>query len=266
MSDFEGKVAIVTGGAGGPESIGAEIVRSFHRAGARVAIADINSEAVEALAADLGDRALACPTDVTDDGQLQALVDRTVDAFGGIDFVINSACTYDEAGLQSTREQLLRGFDVNTVSGAMLVQKATPQLARRRGAVVNFGSISGKIVQFGRFMYALSKAANIHMTRLQAAQLAGQGIRVNSVSPGWTWSDPIAGAVEGDRERADRIGAAMHPAGRIGDQADVAEACLFLCSPQARHISGVDLPVDGGYMTLGPEQQTGSIEWLMGAN
>ena len=102
------------------------------------------------------------------------------------------------------------------------------------------------------------------MTKIQAAQLAAHGIRVNSVSPGWTWSDPIGGATEGDREKADRIGSAMHPMGKIGDQSDVAEACIFLCSDHAGHITGVDLPVDGGYTTLGPEQQIGSIEWLMG--
>ena len=157
---------------------------------------------------------------------------------------------------------MLRGIDVNTVSAAMLTQLALPHLTISRGAVVNFGSISGKIAQFGRFMYAISKAANLHMTRVQAAQLACHGIRVNSVSPGWTWSDPIGGATEGDREKADRVGATMHPLGKIGDQADVANACLFLCSEEARHVTGVDLPVDGGYMTLGPEQQTGSIEWL----
>ncbi len=262
MEGIENKVAIITGGAGGPESIGAEIVRAFHRAGARVVIADINEESAAILAAELQPGALAVPTDITDDSQLQRLVDSAVDTFGGIDFIINSAASYEEAGLESTREQLLNGLNVNTVSAAMLTQLALPHLKTSRGAVVHFGSISGKVCQFGRFMYAVSKAANLHMTKLQAAQLAGDGIRVNSVSPGWTWSDPIAGATGGDREKADRIGATMHPLGKIGDQADVANACLFLCSEQARHITGVDLPVDGGYMTLGPEQQTGSIEWL----
>ena len=262
MEGLENKVAIITGGAGGPESIGAEIVRGFHRAGAKVVIADINQDSAARLADELQHDVVAVPTDITDDSQLQRLVDATVEAFGGIDFIINSAATYEEAGLESTREQLLNGLNVNTVSAAMLTQLALPHLKASRGAVVNFGSISGKVCQFGRFMYAVSKAANIHMTKIQAAQLAGDGIRVNSVSPGWTWSDPIAGATEGNRKKANDIGATMHPLGQIGDQADVANACLFLCSEQARHITGVDLPVDGGYMTLGPEQQTGSIEWL----
>ena len=264
MQGINDKVAIITGGAGGPQSLGAEIVRTFHSAGASVVISDINGESATELAAELGERALACNTDITDDRQLQILVDTTVETFGQLDFVINCACTYDEAGMESTREQLLNGLNVNTVSAAVLVQKALPYLRKSRGSIVNFGSISGKVTQFGRFMYAISKAGNLHMTRLQAAQYAEHGIRVNSVSPGWTWSDPIAGGTEGDREKADRIGAAMHPLGKIGDQRDVANACLFLCSSEAKHISGVDLPVDGGYMTLGPEQQTGSIEWLTG--
>jgi NAD(P)-dependent dehydrogenase (short-subunit alcohol dehydrogenase family) len=262
MQGISGKVVIVTGGAGGPYSVGAEIVRGFHQAGAKVVIADINGDAAASLAVELGEGAIAQTTDITSDAQLQALVDAAVAAFGGIDFIINSAASYDEAGMDSSREQLLKGIDVNTVSAAMLTNLALEQLQARGGAVVNFGSISGKVCQFGRFMYAISKAANLHMTKIQAAQLAGAGVRVNCVSPGWTWSDPIGGATEGNREKADSIGATMHPLGKIGDQADVANACLFLCSDAACHITGVDLPVDGGYMTLGPEQQIGSIEWL----
>ena len=262
MQGIENKVVIVTGGAGGPYSIGAEIVRSFHRAGARVVIADINEASAEDLARELQQNAIAVTTDITSDAQLRKLIEVTIEAFGGIDFIINCAATYEEAGLDSSREQLQKGLDINTVSAAMLTQFALPHLQASRGAVVNFGSVSGKICQFGRFVYAISKAACLHMTRVQAAQLATHGIRVNSVSPGWAWSDPIGGATGGDREKADSVGATMHPLGRISDQADVANACLFLCSEEARHITGVDLPVDGGYMTLGPEQQTGSIDWL----
>lgn len=262
MQGIENKVVIVTGGAGGPYSIGAEIVRGFHRAGARVVIADIDEGNAKRLAEELQTNAIAVTTDITSDAQLRRLIDVTIEAFGGINFIINSAATYEEDGLESSREQLLNGLDVNTVSAAMLTQFALPHLQASRGAVVNFGSISGKICQFGRFMYAISKAANLHMTKLQAAQLATHGIRVNSISPSWVWSDPIGGATGGDRGKADSVGATMHPLGGIIDQVDLANACLFLCSEQARHITGVDLPVDGGYMTLGPEQQTGSIEWL----
>lgn len=262
MNGIRNKVVIVTGGAGGQHSLGAEVVRAFHRARAKVVIADLNGDAATALASELGENALACETDVTSDAQLRALVDTAAEQFGQIDFVINCAATYEEQGLESTREQILNGLNVNTVSGALLTQMALPYLEQNGGAVVNFGSVSGKVVQFGRFMYALSKAANIHMSRLQAAQLAGRGVRVNTVSPGWTWSDPIAGATHGDRAKADSAGAAMHPLGHIGSQQDVANACLFLCSDEAKHITGIDLPVDGGYTTLGPEQQIGSLEWL----
>lgn len=262
MNGIKNKVAIVTGGAGGEHSLGAEVVRAFHRCGAKVVIADVNSEAANMLASSLGDQVLAHATDVTSDSQLRTLIETTVERFGGIDFIINCAATYEEQGLESTREQMLHGLNVNTVSGALLTQMALPYLEQNGGAVVNFGSVSGKVVQFGRFMYALSKAANIHMSRMQAAQLASRGVRVNTVSPGWTWSDPIAGATDGDRTKADNAGAVMHPLGHIGSQLDVANACLFLCSEEAKHITGVDLPVDGGYMTLGPEQQTGSLQWL----
>ena len=94
MEGIEGKVAIITGGAGGPESIGAEIVRTFHSAGARVVIADLNAESAASLAEELRHNVMAVPTDITDDKQLQRLVDATVEAFGSIDFIVNSAATY----------------------------------------------------------------------------------------------------------------------------------------------------------------------------
>ena len=262
MNSIANKVAIITGGAGGPDSLGAEIVRHFHTAGARVVIADINREEGSALSEELGESTLFIPTDITSDEDVVSVVQQAVEHFGQLDFLVNSACTYAENGLNTNREEWLYLLNVNTVSAALMAREAVPELKKTRGAIVNFSSVAGKISQAGMFAYSVSKAANLHLTRKLAAELASDGIRVNTVSPGWTWSDPIAMAAKGSVELADEVGAKMHPLGRVGRGKDVAKAILFLCSDESGFITGVDLPVDGGYTTLGPEQTISPFVWL----
>ncbi len=261
MTDLNGKVAIVTGGA---TLIGAKVVEAFAAAGAKSTVADINAEDGEALAERIGDSVIFTNTDITDDDALDACIAETVESFGGIDFVINVACTYLDNGIESTRAEWLQALNTNVVGGAILVQKSLPHMqARGGGAVVNYASISGKVAQPGRMLYAVSKAAILGMTRNQAAALAPHNIRVNSVSPGWTWSNIIKQLSGDDRAKTDRVAAPCHMLGRAGDAEEVANAVLFLCSDQASFITGTDIAVDGGYTALGPEQQTDQIALLM---
>jgi NAD(P)-dependent dehydrogenase (short-subunit alcohol dehydrogenase family) len=252
MRGLDGKIAIVTGGA---TSIGAAIVQAFHAAGAKVAIADIDDGAGAALAAELGDSVMFQHTDITDDAQITACLAATAEAFGGLDFLVNNACTFLDEGLASSRADWLTSMNVNVVSGAVFVREAAPYLRRRGGgAVVNFSSVAGKHGQRGRALYPAGKAAILQLTRNEAMELAADRIRVNAVAPGWTWSAPISRLAKGNREKADRIAGEYHPLGRLGDAEDVARAVLFLCSEDARHITGIDLPVDGGYAMTGPDQ------------
>ena len=262
MTDLTGKVAIVTGGS---TLIGAKVVEAFDAAGAKATIADINTEDGEALAERIGDSVLFTNTDITKDEALDACIAETVERFGGIDFVVNVACTYLDNGIDSTRAEWLEALNTNVVGGAILVQKAMPYMQERGGgAVVNYASISGKVAQPGRMLYAVSKAAILGMTRNQAAALAPHNIRVNSVSPGWTWSNVIKQLSGDDRAKTDRIAAPLHMLGRAGEAEEVANTVLFLCSDQASFITGTDIAVDGGYTALGPEQQTDQIAVLMG--
>jgi NAD(P)-dependent dehydrogenase (short-subunit alcohol dehydrogenase family) len=130
------------------------------------------------------------------------------------------------------------------------------------GAIVNFTSISSKVAQTGRWLYPAGKAALVQLTRNMALDFAPDGIRVNSVSPGWTWSDPLSRMVGGDREAADRAAAATQPLGRAGDAEEVGATVVFLCSPAASFITGADLAVDGGYSMLGPDQGRGPRYWI----
>jgi NAD(P)-dependent dehydrogenase (short-subunit alcohol dehydrogenase family) len=254
MKGLAGKVAIVTGGA---TSIGAAIVRAFHAAGTLTLIADIDDESGVALARELGPTAAFHHTDITDDAQIASCVASAVASFGGIDILVNNACTMFDKGLASSRAEWLSALNVNVVSGALLVAAVAPHMrSRGGGAIVNFSSIAGKQGQRRRALYPASKAAILQLTRNEAMELAADRITVNTVSPGWTWSATIARLSKGDRAKPDRIASEYHPLGRVGDAEEVARAVLFLCSDDARHITGIDLPVDGGYAMSGPDQGT----------
>jgi NAD(P)-dependent dehydrogenase (short-subunit alcohol dehydrogenase family) len=252
MKGLADKVAIVTGGA---TSIGAAIADAFRNAGAKIAIADIDGGAGMTLASRLGDGALFRRTDVTDDAQIASCAEAVVAQFGGIDFLVNCAVTMHDKGLSSSREEWLAALNVNIVGAARFASEAAPHMIRRGGgAIVNFSSIAGKFGQSGRALYPVAKAAILQLTRNQAMELAPHRIRVNAVAPGWTWSTVIERLAKGDRAKADRVAGQYHPLGRVGDAADVADAVLFLCSDHARFITGIDLPVDGGYHMTGPDR------------
>jgi len=260
MRGIQEKVAIIPGGA---TKIGAAVVDRFVDAGAKVVIADISVEAGQALADRHGDNALFVETDLRDDQSVDALVAAAKKSFGRIDFIVNVACTYVDDGIESPRADWLEAFNVNVVGSVVLMQKAKDELAKNKGAIVNFGSISSRVAQTGRWLYPVSKAAILQLTRNQALDLAPEGIRVNAVSPGWTWSNVIEELSGGDRAKADSVAAPFHALGRCGDAEEVAGAVLFLCSEEASFITGTDIRIDGGYTAMGPEQAVSAIPLLM---
>jgi NAD(P)-dependent dehydrogenase (short-subunit alcohol dehydrogenase family) len=257
MRGLTGKVAIVPGGA---TKIGQAVVAAFRNAGVRVMVGDINAEAGEPMIAD-GVAFTRC--DLRDDAQIAALAQATRESFGRIDFLVNVACSYLDNGAASTRAEWLESLDVNIVGSVMLMQATRADLAANKGAIVNFGSISARVAQTGRWLYPVSKAAILQLSRNQAMDLAPEGIRVNSVSPGWTWSNIMDQLTGGDRAKTDSVAAPFHLMGRVASPDEVAAAVLFLCSDEASFITGTDLAVDGGYLAMGPERALPAIPLLM---
>jgi NAD(P)-dependent dehydrogenase (short-subunit alcohol dehydrogenase family) len=254
MRGLQGKVAIVPGGA---TKIGRAVVQAFVDAGTRVMVADIADPGA------LPDGAAFTRCDLRSDADIAALVAATRDRWGRIDFLVNVACSYLDNGAASTRAEWLEALDINLVGSVMLMQAARADLAANKGAIVNFGSISSRVAQTGRWVYPVSKAAILQLTRNQAMDLAPDGIRVNAVSPGWTWSNIMDQLTGGDRAKTDAVAAPFHLLGRVGNPEEVAQTVLFLCSDEASFITGTDICVDGGYTAMGPEGNVPAIPKLM---
>lgn len=261
MSEMVGKVVIVTGAS---TLLGQGIVSAFAREGASVVMADIDVDNGQPLADAMGDDVVFVRTDITDDASIDACIQTAVDRFGGVDYLVNMASTYLDNGIATSREDWLTSLNINLVGGQIFSQKIAPVMEQRGGgAIVNFGSIAGKVSQPGRMTYSAAKAAILRITGNAAMQLQAQNIRVNSVSPGWTWSSIMKMATGDKREKADTVAAPFHIMGRTGNPEEVAEAVLFLCSEKSRFINGTDIAADGGYTALGPEGMEDAVAKLM---
>lgn len=260
MANLEHKVAIVTGGAA---SIGQAITRELHAQGASVVIAARTAEKGEKLAASLGDRAMYVQTDITDDLQLENLVQLTVERFGSIDIVVNNACSYDDDGSATSRDTWISTINTSAVSAAILGEIARPYLTKSKGNIVNIGSVSGAYPHIGRWAYPVAKATLRHLSKTQAVEYAQDSIRVNLLVLGHIWSDPFEGLTEDNRAHADKVSSSLNLMGRVANGEEVAKVAAFVASDGASYMTGAEVPVDGGYSAMGPEGHVPLMPKLM---
>jgi NAD(P)-dependent dehydrogenase (short-subunit alcohol dehydrogenase family) len=246
MARFTQRTAIVTGGASG---IGAATVRAFHAEGANVVIVDADEAGSKRVATELGEaRTLALAVDVSDPQQVVACIDATLTRFGTPDFLVNNAGvrdTHSLLDLPTDRWRRVMGINAEGVFNMSQAFLRKVREAGRRAAIVNITSTAGLIGIPNRPVYVASKHAVAGLTREMAVDFAPFGIRVNAVAPGMIRT-PMTASYLADPADEERIAHSM-PMHRVGKPEEIASVVLFLASDDASFVTGVILPVDGGF-------------------
>ncbi len=245
MFDFSGKVVLVTGSSRG---IGAGIITAFGRCGARCVVNFVadqdgrNRAEAEAVAGALP-QALVVQCDVGDPAQAVAMMTKVQEEFGGLDVLVNNAGILRERTLKKmSAEEWESVLRVNLTGAFNCIQQAHG-LVRDGGRIVNISSVSGQVGFFGNASYAASKAGLVALTKVAARELARRKITVNAVAPGFINTDILRAMPE----EVTRQFRSQIPAGHFGEVEDVVFPVLFLCSSQARYITGQVLHVNGGF-------------------
>lgn len=241
MFDLTGKCALVTGASGG---IGGEIAKALHAAGAKVALSGTRVEPLEALAAELGERAFVCPANLSDAASVEALPKAAIAAMGSVDILVNNAgITRDNLFMRMSDEEWASVIDVNLTASFRLMRGVLRGMMKARwGRIVTITSVVGQTGNPGQGNYAAAKAGLVGMSKSLAYEVASRGITVNCVAPGF-----IATAMTdklNDEQKAKIL--TQIPAGRMGAPEEIAAAVLYLASPEAGYVTGTTLSVNGG--------------------
>lgn len=253
MAECEGKVALVTGGTSG---IGRDTAVLFAKKGARVVVAgrrEAEGKGTVDLIHAAGGQGIFVKTDVARASDVRALVEKTVAAFGGLDYAFNNAGIEGSWTpiVEQTEEDWDRTIDINLKGTWLCLKYELQQMLKqgRGGAIVNNSSVAGFIGSYGAAAYCATKHGVLGLTKTAALEVAKNGIRVNAVCPA-VIETPMADRLFGEPEVQKRL-LEMHPIGRFGQPLEVAEAVVWMCSSAASFMTGQSLVLDGG-MLAGP--------------
>lgn len=245
MFDLSGKTALVTGASGG---IGREIALALHRAGAKVAISGTRMSALEETSAAAENAMIPITCNLSDLTAVDGLIKEAEEKLGHLDILIcNAGITRDGLLMRMKDEDWQSVIDVNLTATFKLVRAATKGMMKRRyGRIINITSIVGVMGNPGQANYCASKAGIIGMSKSVGQELAGRGITVNCIAPGFI-KTPMTDALNADQQ--ERITRNI-PAGRFGLPEDIAAASVFLASDEASYINGQTLHVNGGLLMV----------------
>jgi len=241
MFNLEGKAALITGASGG---IGGEIAKLLHAQGATVALSGTRVEPLEALAAELGERAHVLPCNLSDFEAVDALPKQAIAAMGAVDVLVNNAgITRDNLFMRMSDDEWQSVINVNLTSTFKLCKGVLRGMMKARwGRIVNISSVVGATGNPGQANYAASKAGMVGMSKSLAYEVASRGITVNCIAPGFI-TTPMTDKLNDD-QKAGILG--QIPAGRMGEAGEIAAAALYLASAEAGYTTGTTLHVNGG--------------------
>lgn len=241
---LSGKVALITGAGSG---IAAAAARLFHMQGASIVLADVSGKEAD-LAAELGERAVACRADVSKSDDVKAMIDIAISEFGQLDILCNVAGITGPLGsLEDAQEEDFDAVLAVNIRGLLLSMKyALPHLvAGNGGVIVNISSATALVGMPGLAVYSATKGAIIATTRVIAAEYASKGVRANVICPGGIETPIYLEHLARDPESVNKT-VSLIPAGRVGKPEEIAQAMLFLASDASSYMTGAVVPVDGG--------------------
>ncbi len=245
MFDLTGKTALVTGASGG---IGGAIARTLHGAGATVGLSGTRQAPLEALAAELGERAHVLPCDLSDPSAVDALPKQATEAMGRLDILVNNAgITRDNIFMRMSDADWQAVLDVNLTATMRLCRGAIRGMMKARwGRIVNISSVVAATGNPGQANYVASKAGMAGMTKSIAYEVASRGITANCVAPGFIATAMTEKLTDDQKGRIN----AQIPAARMGAPEEIAAAVLYFASPEAAYVTGQTLHVNGGMAML----------------
>jgi 3-oxoacyl-[acyl-carrier protein] reductase len=241
MFDLTGKSALITGASGG---IGRAIATALHAAGATVALSGTRVGPLEDLANELGSRAHVLACDLSDKEAVEALPKAAAEAMGAVDILVNNAgITRDNLFMRMSDDEWESVLNVNLTSTFRLCRGVLRGMMKARwGRIVNISSVVGATGNPGQGNYAASKAGMVGMSKSLAAEVASRNITVNCVAPGFITTAMTEKLTDDQKAKI----LTQVPAGRMGEAAEIAAACLYLASPEAGYVTGTTLHVNGG--------------------